>query len=90
MQGMSDMEMNSWPVSFCDDVTEIGQFMGYFEKEAIPRMNWYFDIIVQIYFSSQFRGHFRMSQKIVKVLTRITGNCPVIPNKNNFNFTILM
>ena len=41
--------MNLWPgvkVFFRDDVTEIGQLMGYFKKETIPRINEYFDITV--------------------------------------------
>ena len=38
-------------VFFFDDVTEIGQFVGYFEKHlAIPRINGYFDVTVSMRF----------------------------------------
>ena len=36
-------------VFFLDDVIEIGQLMGYFEKQAIPRINGYFVITVPMH-----------------------------------------
>ena len=36
-------------VFFLDDVIEIGQLMGYFEKQAIPRINGYFVITVSMH-----------------------------------------
>ena len=70
-------------VFFLDGVIEIGQLMGYFEKEIIPRINGYFDITVPMYPYSQFGRHFRMSRETVKVLTRMVGNCPEIPSESN-------
>ena len=39
-------------VFFLDDVIEIGKLIGYFEKQAIPRINGYFDITVSMHFDS--------------------------------------
>ena len=46
---ISDMEnefMAWFHVFFFDDVIEIGQLGGYFEKQAITRINGYFDVKV--------------------------------------------
>ena len=50
-QHISDMENESmawFHVFFLDDVIEIGQLVGYFEKQAIPRINRYFVITVSM------------------------------------------
>ena len=68
IQHISEMEnefMTWFHVFFFDDVIEIGQLMGYFEKQAIPRINGYFDITVLMH--SKFRRHFRMSRETVEV-----------------------
>ena len=44
--------MTWFQVFFLDDALEIGQIMGYFEKQAIPRINGYFDITVSIHSDS--------------------------------------
>ena len=44
--------MNLWPGFMLDDVIEIGQLVGYFEKQAIPRINGYFDIAVSVHSDS--------------------------------------
>ena len=62
-------------VFFFDDGIEIGPLGGYFEKQAIPRINGYFDVTVSMHFDSQFRSHFKMSRETVKVLTKMIGNC---------------
>ena len=62
-------------VFFLDDIIETGQLVGYFEKQAIPGINGYFEITVSIHSDSQFRRHFRMSRETVEVLTRMIGNC---------------
>ena len=62
-------------VFFFNDVIEIGQLVGYFEKQAIHRINGYFDVTVSMHFDSQFRSHFKMSRETVEVLTKIIGNC---------------
>ena len=65
IQHISDMEnefMAWFHVFFLDDVIEIGQLMGYFEKQAIPRINGYFVITVTL----KFRRHFRMSREAVE------------------------
>ena len=52
IQHISDMEnefMAWFHVFFLDDVIEIGQLMGYFQKQAIPRINGYFVIIVSMH-----------------------------------------
>ena len=52
IQHISDMEnefMAWFPEFFLDDVIEVGQLMGYFEKQAIPRINGYFDITVSMH-----------------------------------------
>ena len=52
---MSDMEneFTAWfHVFFFDDVIEIGQLGSYFEKQAIPRINGYFDVTVSMHFDS--------------------------------------
>ena len=57
---ISDMEnefMAWFHVFFFDDVIEIRQLVGYFEKQAIPRINGYFDVTVSMHFDSQFRSH---------------------------------
>ena len=51
---------------FLADVIEIDQLMGYFETEDIPRINWYFNILVPMYSNFQFRRHFRMSCETVE------------------------
>ena len=78
IQHISDMEnefMAWFHVFFLDDVIEIGQLMGYFEKQAIPTIKGYFDITVSVYSESKSRRHFRMSRGTVEVLTRMIGNC---------------
>ena len=57
IQHISDMENEfvAWLhvyVFFLHDVIEIGQVMGYFEKQAIPRINGYFDITVSMHSDS--------------------------------------
>ena len=69
IQHISDMEKAWFHVFFLDDVIEIGQLMGYFEKQAIPRINGYFDLTVSMHSDSKFRRHFRMSPETVEVLT---------------------
>ena len=67
-QHISDMENEfmAWlHVFFLDVVLEIGQLMGYFKKQAIPRINGYFDITVSVHSDSKFRRHFRMSRETV-------------------------
>ena len=54
-------------VFFLDNVIEIGQLMGYFEKQAIPRINGYFVNALTL----KFRRHFRMSRETVEVLIRM-------------------
>ena len=52
IQHISDMEnefMAWFHVFFLDDVIEIGQLMGFFEKQAIPRINGYFVITVSMH-----------------------------------------
>ena len=52
IQHISDMEnefMAWFHVFFLDDIIEIGQLMGYFEKQAIPRINGYFVITVSMH-----------------------------------------
>ena len=52
IQHIWDMEnefMAWFYVFFLDDVIEIGQLMGYFEKQAIPRINGYFVITVSMH-----------------------------------------
>ena len=64
IQHISDIEnefMAWFHVFFLDNVIEIGQLMGYFEKQAIPRINGYFDITVSMHFDSKCRRHFRLS-----------------------------
>ena len=39
--------MACFHVFFFNDVIEIGQLVGYFEKQAIHRINGYFDVTVQ-------------------------------------------
>ena len=71
IQHISDMEnefMAWFHAFFLDDVIEIGQLVGYFEKQAILRINGYFDIIVSVHSDSQFR-------ETVEDLTRMIGNC---------------
>ena len=83
IQDIPDMENEfiSWfQVFFREDVIEIGQIMGYFEKETIPRINAYFDVTVPMYSDSQFR----MSRETVEVPTRMIGKFPI------YFFTILM
>ena len=61
---ISDMEneLTAWfHAFFFDDVIEIGQLGDYFEKQATPRINGYFDVTVSMHFDSQFRDHFKMS-----------------------------
>ena len=70
-------------VFFLNDVTEIGQLVGYFEKQAIPRINGYFDVTVSVHSDSQFIRHFRMSRETVEVLTRMAGNCKYHVHKKN-------
>ena len=54
-------------VFFLDDVIEIGQLMGYFEKQAIPRINGYCVITVHVNaLTLKFRRHFRMSRETVE------------------------
>ena len=56
IQHISDMknEFMAWfHVFFVDDVIEIGQLMGYYEKQAIPRINGYFVITVSMHADSQ-------------------------------------
>ena len=43
--------------------------MGYFEKQAITRINGYFDITVSIHSDTKFTRHFRMSRETVEVQT---------------------
>ena len=57
--------------------------MGCFEKEAIARINGYFDITVPMYSDSQFRRHFRMSRETVEILTRMNVNCRYHLHKKN-------
>ena len=85
IQHISDEFMAWFHVFFLDDVIEIGQLVGYFEKQAIPRINGYFDITVSTHFDSQFRSHFRMSRETltVEVLTKIIGNCRYHLHKKN-------
>ena len=74
IQHISDMEnefMAWFHVFFLDNVIEI---VGYFEKQAIPRINGYFDITVSIHSDSQFRRNFRMSRETAEVLTKMFGN----------------
>ena len=52
-------------------VIEIGHFVGYFEKQAIPRINGYFDVTVSMHSDSQFRSHFKMSRETIEVLTKM-------------------
>ena len=77
IQHISDME-NEFMVwlhaFFLGDVIEIGQLMSYFEKQAKPRINGYFDMTVSMHSDSQLRRHFRMSRETVEVLTRVIGN----------------
>ena len=83
---ISDMknEFMAWfQVFFLDDVIEIAQLMGYFEKQAIPRINGYFDITVPMYSDSQFRRHFRMSRETVEAPTRMNGNFRYYLHKKN-------
>ena len=47
--------MACFHVFFLDDVIKIGQLVGYFEKQAILRINGYFDITVSMHSDSQFR-----------------------------------
>ena len=52
IQHISDIEnefMAWFHVFFLDDVIEIGQLHGYFEKQAIPRINGYFVITVPMH-----------------------------------------
>ena len=72
-------------VFFLYDVIEIGQLMGYFEKQAIPspRIHGFFDITVSMHSDFQFRRHFRMSRETVEVLTRMIGNCRYYLHKKN-------
>ena len=49
--------------------------MGYFEKQAITRINGYFDVTMSMHFDSQFRNHFKMRRETVEALTKIDGNC---------------
>ena len=52
IQHISDMEnefMSWFRVFFLDDVIEIGRLMGYFEKQARPRINGYFVITVSMH-----------------------------------------
>ena len=82
IQYISDMENEFMPwfhVFFLDDVIEIQQLVGYFEKHAIPRINGYFDITVSVHSDSQFRRHFRMSREAVEVLL----------NKNDWKLQVL-
>ena len=83
IQHISDMEnefMAWFHVFFLDDVIEIGQLMGYFEKQAIPGINGYFDTMQS---ESTFRRHFRMSRETVEVLTRMIRNCRYHLHKDN-------
>ena len=51
-----ETEFIAWfHVFFLDDVIEIGKLIGYFEKQAIPRINGYFDITVSMHFDSKFK-----------------------------------
>ena len=86
IQHISDIEnefMAWYHVSLLDDIIEIGQLVGYFEKQAIPRINGYFDITVSMHSDSQFRRRFRMSLKTVEVLTTMIGNCRYHVHKKN-------
>ena len=86
IQHISDMEnefMAWFHVFFLNDVIEIGKLVGYFEKQAIPRINGCFDITVSVHSDSQFRRHFRMSRETVEVLTRMIGNCRYYIHKKN-------
>ena len=54
IQHISDMEnelMARFHILFLD---EIGQLMGYFEKQVIPGINGYFDITVSMHSESKF------------------------------------
>ena len=56
IQHISDMEnefMAWFHVFFLDNVIEIGKLMGYFEKQAIPRINGSFDITVAMHSDSK-------------------------------------
>ena len=75
--------MALFQVYFLDDVIEIEQLMAYFEKQAIPRINGYFDITVPLFSDSQFRRHFRISRETVKAITGMTGNCRCHLHKKN-------
>ena len=60
IQDISDMknEFMAWFQVFLSyDFIEIGQLMVYFEKEAIPRINEYFDITVPMYSDSQLEDN---------------------------------
>ena len=68
-QHISDMEnefMVWFHAFFLNDVIEIGQLMGYLEKQVIPRINGYFDITVSTHSDSKFRRHFKMSRESIK------------------------
>ena len=62
-------------VLFFDDVIEIRELVGYFEKQAMPRINGYFDVTMSMHFGSQFSNHFKMSSETVEVPTKMIGNC---------------
>ena len=53
-------------VFFLDDVIEIGQLMGYFEKQAISRNKWIFCHNSVSALTLKFRRHFRMSRETVE------------------------
>ena len=83
IQHISDIEneFTAWfHVFFLDDVIEIRQLVGYFEKQVITR---YFDITVSMHFDSQFGIHFRMSRETVEVETKMIGNCRYHLHKKN-------
>ena len=94
IQHISDIEdefMAWFHVFFLDDVIEIGQLMGYFEKQAIPRINGNLDITVSVHSGSTFRRHFRMSRETVEVLTRMIGNYRYhLHKKNSFEMPLYL
>ena len=66
VSGMGNEFMAWFHVFFFDNVIEIVQFVGYFEKQAIPRINGYFDITVSVHSDPQFRRHFRRVERQLK------------------------
>ena len=63
---ISDMEnefMAWFHVFLFDDVMEIGQLVGYFEKQAIPRINGYFDVTASMHFDSHVWKSFQNEER---------------------------